>query len=260
MFLGIDLEYLPQLLIAFVRISILLMLVPLFGDKILPDTMKILMISVISILVVFNLPMEKIIYSSESQFVFQIMFQAFIGLMLGFVSRVIFDGIQFGGNVLGHFMGFASINIYDVHQESNTDLVAKYMHTFTMMIFFVSNGHILVLEACMKSFELLPIGVGHFKGLLFKDLISLTQKTILIGLQIAAPVGGCIFLVNCLFGFVGRMIPQLNVYILAPGITALVGFSLQYLMQSELLEFLVDHTNQVATDIMFVVKLIQKGS
>lgn len=85
------------------------------------------------------------------------------------------------------------------------------------------NGHLLLIEMVVSSFQSLPIGVGlsreSFMGM------ALWGKWVFIGaLMVALPSIVALLIVNIAFGVITRAAPQLNIFAVGFPITILFGF------------------------------------
>jgi flagellar biosynthetic protein FliR len=53
------------------------------------------------------------VQTTPAGFILVIIQEAVLGLLLGFVTQLIFFAVQFGGTIVGYLMGFAAANILD---------------------------------------------------------------------------------------------------------------------------------------------------
>ena len=94
-----------------------------------------------------------------------------IGLVLGFTARLVFDTINFGSNLIGYFMGFATASIYDASQETQTQVVAEIHMAIAMLIFLAMDGHHLMLKASLNSYQVVGLGQASIGTLFAQKLI-----------------------------------------------------------------------------------------
>lgn len=220
-----------------VRYSVLMAVLPFVGDRMVPMPVKILLALAISIALYPALvakgqivPGEALAWGATTGgIVSTVALEAVYGLVLGYVARLAFEAIQLGGNLAGTFMGFGSANIYDPHQESQTQVVAQLQMTIAMLAFLALDGHHLMLRAALDSYRIVGLGKAGFGQLFSARLIDLTGQVFLFGLSIAAPVTISIFAVNVVFGVMARAMPQLNILALSMSVTALIGIVVMFL-------------------------------
>ncbi len=224
-----------------IRLSVLLSVLPFFGDKMIPLPVRALLSLSIStvlfpVLVAGNYihPKDARIWGGTAGGLIGTMaLEVGFALVLGFSAKIAFDGIAFGANLVGNFMGFASASIYDPHQESQTEIVAQLQMTLAMLLFLILDGHHLLLRAALESYKVVGIGGMGFYSSLVQKIVQMTADVIRIGLQIAAPVAISMFAVNVVFGILSKAMPQLNVFMLSFAVSALVGFAVMFLSIEE---------------------------
>lgn len=214
-----------------VRTSVLVAILPFVGDRLVPMPVKILLSLAVSIVLFPALlrtgdvrPAEALAWgASASGIVATIALEALFGLALGFTAKMLFDGISFGANLVGTFMGFAAANTYDPHQETQTQVVAEIQMTIAMLIFLTMDGHHLMLRGALDSYRIVGIGRVGLGTAFSQKLVDMSSQVIRFGIQIAAPVAISLFAVNVAFGVMAKAMPQLNILVLSFAVSALIG-------------------------------------
>ncbi|MGZ6370627.1 MAG: flagellar biosynthetic protein FliR [Bdellovibrionota bacterium] len=232
-----DLEEMLTFFAVLVRYSVLMSVLPFVGDRFVPVPVKVLLSLVISIALFPALiktgqihPGDAIIWGrTTSGIAGTIALEVLTALALGFTARFAFDGIHFGANLVGNFMGFAAASTYDPHQESQTQVVAEIQMAIAMLIFLAMDGHHLMLRASLDSYRIVGLGKAGFNAAFSQRLVDLSSQVIRFGIQIAAPVALSIFAVNIAFGIMSKAMPQINVFVLSFAITSLVGLFVLFL-------------------------------
>lgn len=225
-----------------VRFSILFALFPWLGDRVVPAPVKVLLPLLISLMLFPSLVASGMVRPDEARYwsvtaggiVGTIAIEVIFGLILGFSSRLVFEGISLGANLIGNFMGFAVAASYDPHQESQSAVVAQIQMALAMLLFLVLNGHHMMLEAALGSYKIVGLGRAEFNEALTQRFISMTQDILRFGLQLSAPFAISVFGVNIIFGVLAKTMPQLNVLVLSMAVTALMGLVVLFLCMPEL--------------------------
>lgn len=216
-----------------VRYSVLFAVMPFIGDKMIYGPVKLVFALIVSIAMFPALvshhyinPKDALNWGSEaSTIVSTIGLEVLFALALGFTARLIFDAIAFGGNLVGNFMGFASANVYDPHQETQTQVVGEFQMSLAMLIFLALDGHHLLMRASLDSYRIVPMGSAGFTQIFAQRLTEMTANVLKFAVQIAAPVGLAIFSVNVAFGMISRAMPQVNILVLSFAVTSFVGMA-----------------------------------
>ena len=92
-----------------------------------------------------------------------------------------------------------------------------------MLLFVVLNGHLMVLQAVVASFETFPIGTGAFEAIERMRLHELGSVVFRYGLWIALPMIGMLLFVNIVLGFISRVAPQMNAFAIGFPLTLTTG-------------------------------------
>ena len=235
-----------------VRYSVLISVLPFFGDKVIPMPVKVLLSLALSICLFPALvargrinPADALVWgATPAGIASTIVVEALLALALGFVAKIAFDAVNFGGNMVGTFMGFAMANTYDHRQESQTQVVAEIQMALAMMLFLALDGHHFMLAAGIQSYNI--VGLGGFgadgqsvlsaagsTSFAAQKIIALTSQIFRFGIQIAAPVAVVMFGINVAFGVLAKALPQLNVLVLSAAVSGLVGLAVMFLSLPE---------------------------
>ncbi len=127
------------------------------------------------------------------------------------------------GSLLDLHIGLSMVNIIDPNSKVNTTLNGNLLHSIAMMIFFIVDGHHLLIKSLIESFNLLSLGRSIIFGETLMALIGIIVEYFIIGLKIAIPIVLIIILTDLCMGLISRAVPQINVMILGMPVKMLVG-------------------------------------
>lgn len=92
-----------------------------------------------------------------------------------------------------------------------------------VVIFFISNGHRVILKCLIKSFDVLPIAKGITLTNSFGVIIKAFCDYFEIGIRIAIPVIMVVLICDISLSLISRAVPQLNVMILGIPVKITIG-------------------------------------
>jgi len=227
-----------------VRYGTLAAVLPIVGDRVVPGPVKVLLALALSIVAY---PMligrgdikvaETLQWSGDAgRIAVVIGTETLFGLVMGFTARLIFDGINFGANLVGNFMGLSAASTFDPHQETQTQVIAELQVAIATLLFLALDGHHWMLKACLDSYSAVGMGKAGIGQALGSEVTRLTTDVFKIALQLSAPVAVSLFAVNIAFGVLSKAIPQLNVLVLSFAVSALVGLGIMYVTIPEVHE------------------------
>jgi len=208
----------------FLRIGGILFALPLFGEQPTPPRARILAALALTIgfypllppgwapsLAVGPLTIAGYIFS-----------ELLVGLVIGFLARVAFDGILMAASVVSYQMGFGTGNLFLPDLDRTDGFTA--FHRMVVMLIFLSLGlYQLFLVAIADSFKLIPGGAAHFSGPLGEILVQVTAGMLVIAVQLAAPVIVALMFAMAAIGLVARTVPSLNAFQLSFPISFSIG-------------------------------------
>lgn len=194
------------------------MFIPVLGARRVPIRVKLGLSAFVAVLM-FPLVEHTSYIPGIFLFVMTIWREILIGIVLGLVVRLLFGGIQLGGQMMGFKMGFGIVNVFDIQSNQQVSIVTNFIYMLAVLIFLCINGHHVCLVVLAKSFEIVAPGQFHFSSELSHMILALGKDMYIIALKIGFPVTALLIIFNVAMGLVARAVPQINVLI--------VGFPLQ---------------------------------
>lgn len=226
--MGFILQYLPNLLLIFCRITAFFIVAPVFSAKNVPSQFKI-GLSFFVTLVVFS----TIVPSSmtfDGLYVVAVLKEIVIGLLLGFVGYLFFTLVQISGSFIDMQMGFSMANIIDPMTGTQSPILGNLKFMLAMMLFIAMNGDHYFIHALVDSYKWVPLSNDAFahmyNGQVSDFLLQSFDTVFLLAFQMAAPMIAALFLVDVGLGILARTAPQFNIFVIGMPLKVLVGFVL----------------------------------
>ena len=211
-------------LLVLVRITGMFFLSPIFGRRNIPNYFKAGFCFIFAVIVSNSVSVPDISrYSSLASYVFLIGKELLIGLMLGFISYLLFSSIYIAGQMIDMRIGFGMVSVFDPLTNVQVPITADYYIVFATLFMLITDSHHLLIRAVSESFTILPVGEAIFGGALIQQLVKLFSDAFVIGFKIAAPVTVVILITDISLGIISKSIPQLNVFILGLPVKIIVG-------------------------------------
>lgn len=222
----INTVYFTAVLLIFLRMLTFFVIVPVFFPNGTPPVMKIFLAGVISFILVPGVSTGNLV-NLNSNYALMVAFASEVinGLVLGYVTNLCFSIIRMAGALIDIQMGFSMISLFDPNSQSNETLLEKLLYWTSLMLFFIVDGHHMLIRAMVESFQI----VGPGRSLLGSGTIMLVINDFIqfftIGLKIAIPIVLIILITDITMGLIARTVPQLNVMILGLPVKILVGLT-----------------------------------
>lgn len=198
----------------FIRVSGIFLLTPIYGSRNVPGHVKAafgLMVAYILYPMLyrpdFAVPEQVIPY------LFLVATEFIAGMIIGFVSSMVFTAIQMCGQILDTQIGFGIVNVIDPQSGNQVPLVGNFLYILALIVFLSINGHHVVLGALMASFKLIPLTGVVFNAGISQFVVALMKGIFLIALQISLPILASLLLIDVALGILSRTMPQMNIFI-----------------------------------------------
>lgn len=214
-----------MLALILIRVSTFLMVFPLVEGGNIPNSAKILLSLIISIIlfgVVSKVPISDALITEN--LVLMIIREILIGVTIGFIAKLLFAIISSAADIITMSIGLSSDQMFNPALGRRSSSIERYHLLIGALIFLVLNGHHYFLEGLFMSFDLVPLTSLSLNLEVYQNLGFVGQALLEMGVKIAAPVLGTIFLSNMALGIIGRTVPQINVLITSWPINIMLGF------------------------------------
>ena len=137
-----------------------------------------------------------------------------IGLVFGFVGKLVFSGFELAAHLLGSQMGFSLAGTIDPSTQAQTTAFGTIAQMLGLMVLLGIDGHHWFLAATVKSFSTTAPGTFTFTPELLDILLKLSANALVVGVTLAAPAIIVLLAVEFALEFFGRTAPQFQVFIL----------------------------------------------
>ena len=241
----------------FIRISVIIILVPIFGSRLVPTKLKIALSGLITFIIVPLLPPQNL-PDPENIFMFfyVISREVFTGLIIGFATTIIFSAFQYAGTLMGMQMGFGIVNVVDPQSSIQISIIGQFLYIVAILLFLAINGHLFVIQALVESFQIIPINTMIFSEKLVQKIVLMSGQIFVIAIKIGVPTITALLLTTVALGIIARTVPQMNVFIV--GFPLNIGLGLFSLAVSfPVLIYLFQKIYKIfQNDIMTIIELL----
>ncbi len=208
----------------FVRIGSMMMAAPVFGARMMPVRIRITMAMAVSLLTVPLLPpvpaIELISFSAAGILFHQIL----IGVATGLIIQMVFQSLVIAGEAIANGMGLGFARMVDPANGVQVPVISQFFVVMATLLFVILNGHLLLIQLMIHSFEVLPIAETGLSLPAVKAVVSWASQMFVGGLMVALPAVTALLVVNISMGVITRAAPQLNIFAVGFPLMILLGF------------------------------------
>ncbi len=229
-----DNNALPVFLLLFARISGLLFLAPIIGHQTVPPIVRVLFSAFLAgILFIVGITNGFQAPETFGVFLLLILQEVIFGLLLGFLTSMIFTGIGMGAQLMGLQGSLAFASVVDPLSQEQGTVVDQLYLLLAALIFLAVDGHHVILRGIEQSYDIVPIGeftarTGPTGELLLDQVINIVSGLFLTTFRIALPVLVPLIVADIAMAIIARSIPQMPVFLI--GAPAKIGIMLILLL------------------------------
>jgi flagellar biosynthetic protein FliR len=211
-------------LLILIRVGVILSIVPFFNSRVIPGLVKAGLVLVVA-MVLFPVVDRDIMEVPDTSWGIaqMILAEAIIGMILGLLVQVFFEGVRIMGQLVGFQTGFALTNILDPQSGIQVSILANMAYLVAMVLFLMMNGHHILIGALRESFEIIHVGHCRLSGSMVQEIMDLSAHMFGIAIKIGAPAIAALLFTKAAFGLAARLMPQMNIMIVAFPVQIVVG-------------------------------------
>ena len=212
-----------------IRLSCIVMTAPVFGYKGVPIIIKISLTGLLAF-ILFPLLVEQLpVYLQTGPLdglllAIAISREILVGIIIGFMSNMVFWVITMGAGLASLHMGFQTASLFNPFAEVTTSAVEQFTSILALGLFLSINGHHLLLQAFKYSFTVVPIGTFVISEFTVEHIVNISGYLFLTAVQFSMPIMGVLLLMDIGMGLVARAVPQIQVFFL--GLPLKIGVGL----------------------------------
>lgn len=197
----------------FMRIGAMLVAAPVFGARMVPVRVRLALALVLALMLApMVAPDTAAIDPLGAQGLLISVQQILIGLAMGFTLQMAFAAIVIGAQSIAMSMGLGFANAVDPQNGVQVPVIAQYYLTLATLIFLALNGHLLLVQLLVDSFQTLPVGMAGLSANGLWDIVNWGGRMFAGAVLIALTGITSLLLINLAFGVMSRAAPQLNIF------------------------------------------------
>jgi len=207
-----------------IRVSVVLFMFPFFNARVIPVLCKAGLTLIISIILFPVISNKMVDFPDTLLGMAQLIGAEFIiGMVLGLLVQMFFEAVRIMGQLVGFQTGFAIANIIDPQSGIQVSIFANIAYFVATVLFLILNGHHIVLNAMRESFEIVKVGSLSLNGQIFREIMQVSGDMFVIAIKIGSPAIAVLLFTKIAFGLIVKLIPQMNIMIVAFPVQIVIG-------------------------------------
>ena len=138
-------------LLPFFRIAAMLMIAPLFGARLVPARVRVILALVLAALIAPLIPAAPVFDTFSASAVMAIAQELIIGGTMGFMVQMVFDAIIIGSQTIAMGMGLGFAMLVDPQRGVNVPILSQFFVIMTTMMFLALGGHLILIQVLART-------------------------------------------------------------------------------------------------------------
>ena len=222
----LDLALLPawlgSLFWALGRVSGLLLIAPVFSSPVISVRIRIALVVALTLVMAPLAPTT--IDPTSGAGVATMATQVLIGAAVGFVLKLVFEAVSFGGELVAQSMSLGFASVVDPQAGGSSTVLSAFYLLLVTLLFLVMNGHLQLIALLADSFHSLPPGAPTIDTNVLYTVVSFGGELFSGAVRVALPAMTSLLVVNIGFAAISRAAPSMNLFAVGFPITVSLGF------------------------------------
>lgn len=220
-------------LLVLARIASMLMLAPVFGERGVPQTVRLMLVLPLTVLILPLVPEAQPLIIFSSAWFAAMAQQVLIGVSMGLTLRLVFEAFALAGELIANSMGLGFAQLADPIRGVSTPIVGQFLVITASLMFVATGAHLTLIDALVDSFRYRPVAETALNLASVRLMIDWAGSLFAGGVQLAAPVLAAMLAVNMAIGVLGRSAPTINLMAVGFPLTLVLGLlMLRWLLPS----------------------------
>lgn len=228
--------WLQQFIWPLVRISSAFVIVPVFGSRLVPPRVRMLLALVLTIVIAPQLPAMPPAELFGGDWWAILLQQIGIGLLIGFTLQLVFEAITLGAELISASAGLSFAQLADPLRGVTVPVVGQFFTLAATLLFLALGGHLLLIEWLARSFTLMPVSATALGHEQLASVLAFSSQLFVGGLLLGLPVVIALLTINLAMGVVSRSAPSLNLFAVGFPVTLIATLVLLYVAMPAVME------------------------
>jgi flagellar biosynthetic protein FliR len=199
-------------LLVFLRVGAFLLVLPFFSMTNFPVTLRVALAALTALLLAPLLPQFSFAQLPMTSLLGLMIQEVSIGLLMGFISRMVFYAVDLSGNLVSSELGLNMGAIFNPLEGHSSQVPGTILFFLASVVMFTLDLHHWMLVGFQQTYSVLPIGGAQLNEALFEIVLKHTSRIFVVAVQISAPIIAVSFVITLVFSILSRAVSQMSVF------------------------------------------------
>lgn len=230
----------------FARVGTAFMIMPGVGDSFVSARVRLLFaLAFVAVITPIITPLMPKLEVNSATFLWIMIRELVIGFFIGTVARIFMTALDTGGMLMSMQTGLGNAMVFNPQMAGQGSIIGAFLSITGAVLLFATNLHHLMIYALVESYKSFAMGgdLPLVAGMT-QTVAKAVSQSFAIGFYMAVPFMMVSLLLYIGMGVLGRLMPQIQVFILALPLQILIGFlTLFMVVSAALLYWLGEYDN-----------------
>lgn len=193
-----------------IRLSAMLVFLPLPGFRNLPPATRVLFALSLAVVLAAAAPESLSSGGAREDLIVRLLANLFTGISISLVATLVVESMMFGGQIIAVTAGFSYASMIDPFSESDSSIMPSLMSLTANLLLFHSPLYAGLVRALVAGVNQAPDQVSVRGSEAAKILLGFSNHCLQTGIKLALPVIALVFLADLCIGLFGRLQPQIQ--------------------------------------------------
>ncbi len=228
-------------ILTFARVGTTIMIMPGIGDSFVAPNIRLVFALAFTVVVSPITAAYLPEVTTNTMLLSLIMMEMVIGFFIGTVARIFMAALDVAGMLISLNMGISNAQIFNPQLAAQGSIIGAFLSIAGVMLLFATDLHHMLIFGMIDSYKTFPAGALPLVDGMSQTIVLALSKSFMIGFYMAVP-----FLVVTLFlyiamGVLGRLMPQIQVFILAIPVQIMLGMMVLITVFSTMMLYWLNH-------------------
>jgi len=205
-----------------VRISGLMVFAPVFSSEAIPVRVKAVFVLAVSFRVA---PVVAAFPHAHVDLgVLPVLGELSVGLVFGLTLSLVFEALNFAGQVMGFQFSFSLVNLLDPNSPVQTPLMGQMFGLLGTLTVIGTGLDRTVLAALLRTFSAAPVGTVTLDPRAGLALVTMASGIFAAAVQLSAPLIAATLLAEVAVALAGKLAPAMPVMAVTVPVKTLLGY------------------------------------
>ncbi len=221
------LNHAPQFILTFLRVGAFFLVTPFFNGTQFPAQIKVGLAFFISLLLFPTLPIASWAEVTSLPGLLAVAVgELAVGIVIGMMLLILLTAVELAGYLAGFQMSFTMAVAFDPNFGEQINILTSFLSTFAILVFLQVGGDHSMLRVLADSFTRIPPGHLAFRREGLDQIVSWLSNSFVLGFRLGAPVVVVLFLVDVLFGLIGKLASKIQIFFVGIPLKVALGLFL----------------------------------